>query len=102
MENNLKAQTLHQSYKTPAPVPTRTASGKPWSAPLSSASAKKPENKVSCIHSGVIIITYISTQQRAGQTFTLKQSSHQKKLRWCILNPKYHKVQLYNQLQYDD
>lgn len=62
MENNLTAQILHLSYKTPVPAPIHTASGKLGLAPLSSALTNKPVNKVSCIHSIVIIITYISIQ----------------------------------------
>lgn len=61
-ESNLMAQTLHQSYKMPVPAPVHTASGKPGSALLSSASTNKPVNKVSCIQPRVIIISYISVQ----------------------------------------
>ena len=45
-ENNLTAQILHQSYKTPVPAPIHTASGKLGLAPLSSALTNKPVKKV--------------------------------------------------------
>lgn len=70
-ESNLMARTLHQSYKTPVPAPVHIASGKLESALLSFASTNKPVNKVSCVQPRVIIINYISVQQRAEQRHQL-------------------------------
>lgn len=70
------AQILHQSYKMPVPAPIHTASGKLGLAPLFSALANKSVSKVSWFQSSVIIIAYISIQNRGWQKHQLQNKGH--------------------------
>lgn len=82
MENNLTAQILHQSCKTPVPAPVHTASGRLGLAPLSSALTNKPVNKQSHLHSLKChrYHTHFNSV-RAGQSINFKTKLTSKKVK---------------------